>query len=502
MTLGVQSVGRLVYHPVLLLVLCSSFVHLTLRTQLGATEGPLMPQSELRSDFDLLRKWLEEAHAGLYRYATKSEMDHVFELERAKLAHSMNKQDFLAVLAETLAQIRCGHTNVTADDDTLTAMSKSRKFPFRVRLEGKRLIVLLNDTKSDATIRPGMEVTKIDGKLASAIAKRLMQFEPADGDIVTGKRMHIGNFAKSYWLYLNRADQFTVAAKDGLGRQVVSVFSGVTDEERAHNQNPVNATVLSRLMNLDWVGDRNTALRFLEDPKIAEIRIRYFLGDDFPAWLETTFKSLKQKGTTDLILDLRGNGGGKDMFGALLVSYLTDKPFRYFDRIEIRTLSPTFREHSDWIPGFEETLRDGTSSNPEGGYLATTKLHPGLSEQSPSEHAFRGRVFVLIDGGTFSTAADVCAIIRHLRRATFIGEETGGAYYGNNSGAMPIVTLPNSKFRIRLPMYEYWNAVSGDPGIRRGTVPDYLVPTRAVHILLGHDDPLAMVRKLAATALE
>jgi hypothetical protein len=51
-------------------------------------------------------------------------------------------------------------------------------------------------------------------------------------------------------------------------------------------------------------------------------------------------------------------------------------------------------------------------------------------------------------------------------------------------------------------MYEYWNAVSGDPGIRRGTVPDYLVPTRAVHILLGHDDPLAMVRKLAATALE
>ena len=28
------------------------------------------------------------------------------------------------------------------------------------------------------------------------------------------------------------------------------------------------------------------------------------------------------------------------MYGAMLVSYLTDKPFRYFDRIHVKTITP------------------------------------------------------------------------------------------------------------------------------------------------------------------
>jgi len=88
-------------------------------------------------------------------------------------------------------------------------------------------------------------------------------------------------------------------------------------------------------------------------------------------------------------------------------------------------------------------------------FTTTAKLHPGVAEQPPGKYLFMGKVFVLIDGGTFSTAADFCAVTHHLKRATFIGEETGGGYYGNNSGMQTVVTLPNSKTQIRVPMYEY-----------------------------------------------
>jgi hypothetical protein len=176
---------------------------------------------------------------------------------------------------------------------------------------------------------------------------------------------------------------------------------------------------------------------------------------------------------------LRNNGGGRDQYGALLVSYLSDKPFRYFDHINIKTISPSaaFKAHSDWSVEFEAKLQDGTVISPSGGYLVTPKLHPCLSEQMPGKYPFLGKVFVLINGGTFSTAADFCAVAHHLKRAMFIGEETGGGYYGNNSGPDPRVTLPNSKLRVRVPMYEYWNAVSDYAGNRRGTIPDYLVQT-------------------------
>ena len=84
----------------------------------------------------------------------------------------------------------------------------------------------------------------------------------------------------------------------------------------------------------------------------------------------------------------------------------------------------------------------------------------------------------------------------HLKRASFIGEETGGGYYGNNSGMETTLTLPNSKMRVRVPMYEYWNAVPGYDGKRRGTRPDHPSETKVGNLLRGVDEQLELALKL------
>jgi C-terminal processing protease CtpA/Prc len=243
----------------------------------------------------------------------------------------------------------------------------------------------------------------------------------------------------------------------------------------------------------------NLSLRFLKDPEIAHARIGYFVGDDFPRWVEDTFTTLHDKGTRTLILDLRGNGGGNDMYGAMLVSRLTDKPFRYFDHIHVKTITPAFKAPSDWNGDDRHVskLREGMRPDPAGGFLLTEKGHPGVAEQQPANLPFLGNVFVLIDGGTFSTAADFCAVTHHLKRATFVGDETGGGYYGNNSGLQAVVTLPNSGFQVRVPMSEYFNAVPGYDGTRRGTRPDYPVETTTAALLEGKDEQLDYALKLA-----
>ena len=182
------------------------------------------------------------------------------------------------------------------------------------------------------------------------------------------------------------------------------------------------------------------------------------------------------------------------MYGAMLVSYLTDKPFRYFDRIHAKTIEPTFKDHANWTEDRTSQLQKETTPNPSGGYFVN---HKGVNVQEPGKYPFLGKVFILIDGGVFSTAADFCAVTHHLKRATFIGEETGGGYYGNNSGALARVTLPNSKFQLRLPLYEYWNAVPGYEGIRRGTIPHHAVVTKTADLLVGIDKPLNVALNLA-----
>ena len=457
-----------------------------------------LPPAQTQADFDLMHKALEEAHSGLYRYSSKAEMDRMFDAERAKLNRPLTKAELMAVLIETLAQIRCGHTGLTPDEDTQKELAGARMFPLRIMVEGRRLIVQSNDTPDDRTIRPGMEIIEINGRKPADILNRILPKLAADGDIETGKRVRLQrSFGQNYWLFVEKTEDFTVRALDAGGTTVTSKLLGVEDSDRKKNltHNPLNAELQASIAKLQWTSE-NLAMRFLKDPDIAEIHIGGFGGSKYPQWMEDTFRTLREKGTRALIIDLRGNGGGADMYGAMLVSYLTDKPFRYFDHIDVKSINPSFKEHSDWS-GNENRLREGMTVNPAGGFLVTSKLHPGVAEQPPGKYPFLGKVFVLIDGGTFSTAADFCAVTHHLKRATFIGEETGGGYYGNNSGMQTIVTLPNSKIRIRVPMYEYWNAVPGYEGKRRGTQPDHPVETTLANMIRGVDEQLDLALKLA-----
>jgi len=84
--------------------------------QTPAVTTELTPE-KAQADFDLMRRALEEAHTGLYRYSTKAEMDRTFASQRAKLSRPITKLQFMAVLGETLAHIRCGHTHSPALGD-------------------------------------------------------------------------------------------------------------------------------------------------------------------------------------------------------------------------------------------------------------------------------------------------------------------------------------------------------------------------------------------------
>jgi hypothetical protein len=462
-----------------------------------AGDRALTPAQALE-DFDILRHALEETHAGLYRYSRKPDLDRRFDALRARLERPVDRPAFIGVVSGMLAEIRCGHTRLEYDDSTNAALARARQFPLGLAVEGSRLMVVSNDTPDDATIRPGMEVLRINGRTATEVLDLLLPRLPGDGFIETGKRVQLGrSFGRYYWLFVDQAAEFLVTARDSGGPTVTTRLAGVVSAERARNGtgNPVNARMLANAARLE--GSReNVALRFVSGRNIAHLRVRAFAGAAYPDQIEAAFRTLRDSGTTALILDLRGNGGGDDLYGALLVSQFTDRPFRYFDRIHVTTIRPSF---ATWRPSSFEELRDGTVADPAGGYLVTPRLHEGVSERSPSSYPFLGRVIVLLDGGTFSTAADVTAVLHNMGRATFVGVESGGGYYGNTSGLNALIVPRHSRLRLRIPMYGYWNAVSaGEQG--RGTRPDHAVERRTADVLRGIDEQWERAIALARVA--
>ena len=393
-----------------------------------------------------------------------------------------------------MALIKCGHTSINPDEATVKMFKTARLFPILVTVENQRLMAKSNETPNDQTIVPGMEILEINGHKVPELLRRFQQVESADGDIETSQWVHIQRgFAMYYWFLIDQSSEFRVKARNAAGETVEAKLAGVTRAQLGKSQNPVNDAIRRGVAKLDWSG-QHLGLRFLRGPEIAEIRIPSFEADNFQPWMENTFKTLREKETKALIIDLRGNGGGPDTNGAMLVSCLTDKPFRYFERITTRMIEPTFKAQSDWSDERTSERRQEVIPNPAGGYFVK---HPGTAEQKPGKYPFTGKVIVLIDGAVFSTAADFCAVTHFIHRATFIGEETGGAYDGNNSGSFVYVTLPDSKFEMRIPLDAYWNSVSANPENRRGTLPDRTVAASVANVLRGVDAQLDAALSLA-----
>ncbi len=202
---------------------------------------------------------------------------------------------------------------------------------------------------------------------------------------------------------------------------------------------------------------------------------------------------MDEKGIKHLIIDLKDNGGGEDLYGKLLVSYLMDKPYTYYKHLRMTDKEFPFFKYTN-VPSDRRKLPESMyKANDEGTYDLTG--HPNLGLQKPLTPTFKGKVYVLISGRSFSGSGECTSIIHYQKKAVFIGEECGAGYYGNTSGFMPRLTLPNTKIQVRIPMLRYTMAVSDYPS-DRGIIPDYPVSPTIEDLLEDRDTVMEFTLKL------
>src|ERR1043165_5441959 len=78
---------------------------------------PKFTREQLREDFQIARRALEEGHSGIYRYTSKAELDAAFDRAEASLDRPMDAYEFFRVMAPTVARIKCGHTSIALPAD-------------------------------------------------------------------------------------------------------------------------------------------------------------------------------------------------------------------------------------------------------------------------------------------------------------------------------------------------------------------------------------------------
>jgi C-terminal processing protease CtpA/Prc len=214
------------------------------------------------------------------------------------------------------------------------------------------------------------------------------------------------------------------------------------------------------------------------------LTIRQFGGNAGGRFFDDAFDQIRRQGSGSLIIDVRDNSGGADELGKKLLSFLVDQPFEYYDDLVLNAREFSF---SRYVEGGGGVIPESMLERRADGKFHNIQ-HPNLGLQQPSQPYFAGQVLALMNGGSFSTTCEFLSHLHSRKRAVFIGEEAAGGYYGNTSGRMPTVILPNSKVAVRVPLQTYYLAVQGgDP--RRSILPDVEVKPK-IQDLLDGDDPI------------
>jgi len=426
-----------------------------------AQEARVLSSAEMSADLFLLTETLTSQHSGLMRYTSRKDIEEAFG--GAALAVEEGPRDalwFYREVSALIAHVRCGHTRVRfGERDRAAALARRGLLPFEVWLSGARAWILrvLDD---ELPLRPAQEVLAIDGLSISQIRERAFPRMSGDGLIGSGKERELeAEFAELFTLLVaeSRASEYELELA---GEPATLRVKGLAPQEFQARRGARPDRPLVRLElfpeSVGWL-----SIAAFGDPPAGQPR--------FPEQLEASFRKLRDEKIAHLVLDLRGNGGGRDQYGARLVSYLSSKPFGYFERIEVT---------ADYSSEGEIEERDGRR---------LMLSHSGLQVQQPQELHFQGDVRILIDGFTFSTAADAATVAHANRLAKFYGEETGGGYEGNNSGETLSLVLKNSALSLSVPQWNYTTAGVGSEHHGRGVVPDVEVRATIEDVLAGRD---------------
>lgn len=456
--------------------------------------------AQLREDFQVFRQSLESAHPGLYRYESATSLNRIFDDTQKLLNRSMTELEFMRLLAPIIASIKCGHTLIgppeTVQDEIF---SRRLLLPFKVKILNKKVYIFRDLSEQNGSLA-GWEIVSVNGSPVAQILNRFFLSVPADGGIQTYKKFKLEDwrFAIELVQLSGMTDPYKITLYHPQRKERKDfVVKGI--------ELPKLRSQLAQKFPQDIRPSRVADFESIDDGKIGLLKIRGFSEfidkekkENLKQFYRDTFEQLKSKNSKALIIDLRNNTGGKDELGKLLFSYLIDKPFDYYQDVVIKSLSlPQFAKH---LIAPVNISADYAKRGGDGLFHAIG--HPNWGPQTPNQPVFSGEVYILMNGGSFSTTAEFLSQAHYHKRAKFIGEEAGGAYYGNNSGDAAGLRLPNTKTIVIIPLRAYYGAVYGYESRTAGVIPDYSVQYDIEDFIEGVDKEVEIALKLARSSVK
>lgn len=423
----------------------------------------LWPADHISEDLDALIEGMYTYHPGLEKYNPRFSTE--VERIQATMTGERTPLEFFSSVNQIIALGNEGHYAVGNWNDTIhrgIPENTASYMPIAVKIIEGRLFVWV-DLSTAGELERGEEILSINGQAVQRILEQLYLCTPGDGNIQSYlDRTLEGGFNWRYHLNVEQPDSYELSLRSPKGGSRVVVLEALTNEKQIENYYSRN----KKSTEAD-----PPVFEFDIDGEVAQLKMRSFSkgrmeSADLKAkkYFKNLFRELQEKGVETLIVDLRGNMGGKKEFASEMVPYIIQKPVS----------SDLLCNSLSW----------------EG----KTRKH---KVPKASKLGFKGRVYVLINGRTFSAGSTLARYLKEYSNAVIIGEESGSRYEGYVAGSKQYITLPHSKLEIGIPRYLNEYAPSSmQPTTNQGVIPNYVVYPQMEDYLVKRDPVIELLEGL------
>ena len=464
----------------------------------GLDQDTLFPPHSLREDVDFLVGTLCDVHFGLSGATPRiTALRSAAEELKAQLIEPLTQAQFFVRLAPLVAGLEDGHTRIHLPSRSIEAYKKTggTVIPVDVTfLDGR--VYLLRNYATNAEMAPGAELLAINGVPVGEIIQRLSR-------VLSGERETF----RLVWLEGKGNDYFKVLLWVVYGFRDTFDVRYQQDGVVCEAQLPGLSSQTLQAMR-EKSGQALRPFRYLrQGERIGLLEIKTFQAKDgeYEGFLKKTFRQIRVEGIEHLIIDVRGNLGGSSGQAGELLSYLAANPMDMTPVAEVRVSAQAKSRFKKRIPGALRWLpvqnlssRGRTVWNAPEGSVVAFKEEP--IEPKPQKERYCGKVYLLVDEGTFSTAALLADAMKHNGVGLLIGRETGGLA-GSTLGEPLFFETPHCGIGFSVSAMRFQQDEVSSVADRRGVVPHLMVDKDLNDQIHGIDTVLEKAKTLISSEM-
>lgn len=481
----------------LLIVLCMGSCR-SVKTH-NHTITKLHSAEALHEDVDKLYTQLKRNHPKLYQYITKQDLEFKLDSLKQSITTPLTSKAFYRKLAPVFATIRQGHLSLRPARKRYKKKDwkalKKKKFEFyELDFEYLDEKLWVKRTVGKDSSHVGAEVLRIDGTPVKSLIETYKTRFASDGYNTTLYNRAVGRFFKVFYVrdrgFLDSLE-VTFRTPDSTYSKMFKRVSKKTKKTPKDTLNakqdslkpptpkkkPSKADLKARQLAKKKKRKTNKVYGYISrskeytrnfkfigtDSTVAYMKVRGFSNGNYKTFYKESFQKIKTLKTKHLIIDLRDNGGGRVAEVQYLYSFLTDQPFQFTEKSEVANRWPFLKVlTSNTTPIVVKSIATLLTPLFVGHSLfkirkQDDKLYYNLRDsklKQPHALHFDGEVYVLINGNSFSASSLIATHLKATQRATFVGEETGGAYNGCVAGFYKMYELPATKLIARIGLMQ------------------------------------------------